>query len=86
MVLGLSQPQVAERLAVSVATVLNWEKREKLPLINHLGAVIAFLGYYPFPDPVDLSERLLRERRIHGWSIREAALDLGVDPTTWRDC
>lgn len=83
--LGLSQPEAAERLAVSVATVLNWEKGKSPPLITHLGAVIAFLGYYPFPDPVSIGERLFRERRIHGWSIHDAALGLGVDPSTWRD-
>jgi DNA-binding XRE family transcriptional regulator len=70
---------------VSAATVLNWEKGKKPPLITHLGAVITFLGYYPFPAPTSVGERLLRERRVHGWSIREAALNIGVDPTTWRD-
>lgn len=85
MELGLSQLQAAERLAVSAATVLNWEKRETRPLITHLGAVITFLGYYPFPEPTTVGERLLRKRREYGWSIREAALHLGIDPSTWRD-
>ncbi len=47
-------------------------------------AVLGFLGYAPFPIPTTIGERLLQARREHGWSIREAALHLGVDPTTWR--
>ncbi len=68
---------------MSAATVLNWEKGKKPPLTSHLGAVITFIGYYPFPEPETVGEQLLRVRRIHGWSIREAALHLGVDQSTW---
>jgi transcriptional regulator with XRE-family HTH domain len=40
----------------------------------------ALLGYDPFPEPGSVSERLLAKRRAMGWSIREAAAELGVDP------
>ncbi len=65
-------------------TVLNWETGQHEPPIRSMPAVLGFLGYDPFPVPSTIGERLLQERREHGWSIREAALHLGVDPTTWR--
>ena len=83
--LGLSQPDLAKLLGVSSATVLNWERGKTPPLITHMGKVIEFLGYYPFPEPVTISERLLRKRRENGWTIEEAATQIGVDPATWRD-
>jgi transcriptional regulator with XRE-family HTH domain len=83
--LGLSQSQAALRLGVSAATILNWERGKRVPLPRMLGSVIPFLGYDPFPEPATLSERLLRERQKRGWSIREAARDLGIDPGTWGD-
>jgi transcriptional regulator with XRE-family HTH domain len=48
-------------------------------------AILAFLGYDPFPPPKTVGERLLHVRRQHGWSIGEAAHQLGVDRTTWQD-
>jgi hypothetical protein len=60
------------------------ETRRTPPPIRSIAAILCFLSYDPFPVPTTLPERLLHERRKHGWSIREAALHLGVDPTTWR--
>ena len=48
-------------------------------------ALLRFLGYEPLPEPKTLPERLLAKRRAMGWSIRETARQVGVDPTTWRD-
>ena len=70
---------------MSAATVLNWEKGKKSPLNTHLGTVITFLGYYPFPEPVSVGDCLLCVRRTHGWTTNEAARQLGVDRTTWQD-
>jgi len=41
------------------------------------------LGYDPFPEPKNILERLLAKRRAMGWSIKEAARQLGVDEGTW---
>ncbi len=41
------------------------------------------LGYDPFSHPENLSQHLLAKRREMGWSIKEAARALGVDPGTW---
>ena len=42
-------------------------------------AVIRFLGYDPFPEPVTLSDRMRAYRKRNGLSIRAAALRAGVD-------
>lgn len=46
-------------------------------------AIIRFLGYNPFPEPTNIPERLLAKRRAMGWSIEDAAGQLGVDAGTW---
>jgi transcriptional regulator with XRE-family HTH domain len=48
-------------------------------------AILDFLGYHPFAAPTTVGERLLRKRREQAWSIKQAALHLGVGPSTWRD-
>ncbi len=83
--LRLTQKQVAEQLGVNVWTVLNWEKGHTKPPIETMPALLKFLGYDPSPEPKTLPERLLAKRRAWGWSIREAAQRVGVDPGTWRD-
>ena len=47
--------------------------------------LLKFLGYNPFPEPNTLPDRLIAKRRAIGWSIRQAARQLGADPGTWRD-
>lgn len=85
LTLKLDQRQAAARLGVTVATVSNWEGGRAYPAIDCIAAVLEFLGYDPFPEPKTISERLLAKRRSMGWSIRQAALELGVDPATWTD-
>jgi len=46
-------------------------------------AIFKFLDYNPFPPPKTLSERLFAKRQEMGWSIKEAAKFVGVDPGTW---
>jgi len=81
----LSQKEAAPLFGVTSWTVFNWEKGRTNPPIESLPALIRFLGYDPFPEPASLPERLLAKRRGMGWSIREAAGQLGVDPGAWRD-
>lgn len=80
----LSQEAAAKLLGVSAATVLNWEKGKTEPPIAPMPAIFRFLGYDPFPKPMSLPERLLAKRRQMGWSLNEAAQNLGVDEGTWR--
>jgi len=83
--LGLTQKQAADRLRVTSFTVLNWEKGHTEPPIETVPAILRFLGYDPFPQPQNLPKRLLAKRRVMGWSIRQAARQLGVDPGTGGD-
>ena len=81
--LRLTQKQTAEQLGVNPWTVLNWEKGHTEPPIESMPAIIQFLDYDPFPAPKNIPERLLAKRRVMGWSINEAARQLGVDEGTW---
>jgi transcriptional regulator with XRE-family HTH domain len=83
--LGLSQLQAAATLGVDPITVHNWEKGKSEPVIRSLPAIFGFLSYSPLPPANSVGERMLHLRRQRGWSIREAAAQLGVDPTTWGD-
>jgi transcriptional regulator with XRE-family HTH domain len=83
--LGLSQPQAAAALGVDPITVLNWEKGKTEPLIRAFPAIFRFLSYATTSQSSGVGEQLLHFRRQRGWSIREAAAQLGVDSTTWGD-
>jgi transcriptional regulator with XRE-family HTH domain len=83
--LGLTQKQAAKALGVNPWTVLNWETGQHQPPIRSIPAVLAFLGYDPFPLATTVGERLLQVRRKHGWSTGEAAQQLCVDRTTWQN-
>jgi transcriptional regulator with XRE-family HTH domain len=83
--LKLTQRQTAYQLQVSALTVLAWEKAKAEPCVESIPAILGFLGYDPFPVPETVPERLFTFRRQRGWSIRQAAGHLRVDPTTWRD-
>ncbi|MSQ50037.1 MAG: transcriptional regulator [Betaproteobacteria bacterium] len=79
----LTQRQAALLLGVAPFTVLNWEKGHTEPPAMAVPTIRRFLGYDPYPAPTTLPERLLALRRLHGWSIAEAARKLGVDEGTW---
>ena len=64
-------------------TVLNWEKGHTEPPIASIPDIVRFLDYDPFPEPKTLPQYLFAKRRAMGWSIKEAAQALGVDPGTW---
>ncbi len=81
--MGLFQREVAQQLGVNAWTILNWEKGHTEPLIVSIPAIVRFLGYDPFPQPATLPDKLLAKRREMGWSIKEAAKAIGVDPGTW---
>ena len=81
--LALTQRKAARCLGVTAVTVLHWERGDTQPLVASMPGIIGFLGYNPFPEPKDLSERLLAKRRLMGWTIKEAAGRLGVDEGTW---
>lgn len=79
----LTQVQAAKLMNVSDATVLNWEKGETEPPAGFWPAIMAFLGYEPFPAPATLAERMSAFRRREGLSVKEAAQRAGVDEASW---
>jgi transcriptional regulator with XRE-family HTH domain len=83
LVLKLTQKEVAKQLGIVSWTILNWEKGHTEPPIASIRGIIGFLGYDPFPKPETLSQHLLANRRTSGWSIKEAARALNVDPASW---
>ena len=85
LVLKLSQKQAGGNLGVTPWTIHHWESAKTQPPIESIPAVLRFLGYDPFPEPGSIPDKLLAKRRVMGWSIKEAARELGVDPGTWGD-
>jgi transcriptional regulator with XRE-family HTH domain len=82
--LGLTQAEMATRLGVNEWTVGNWETGQTKPVLRFIPRIIEFLGYDPEPPkPETIAEQLQAKRRELGWSQREAARHLGVDPCTW---
>lgn len=81
--LQLSQQKAAESLGLSWRTVFNWENGKTKPAVESIPAIIGFLGYDPFAEPASLSEQLAAMRRAKGWTIKQAAGELGVDEGTW---
>lgn len=63
--------------------VLNWEEEETQPKVESIPAIVAFLGCDPFPPPASMPEQLAALRRKNGWTIKQAARQLGIDASTW---
>lgn len=82
--LGLTQPQAARVMAVDLRSLRYWEADERAPGDRFYPAIIRFLGYEPWPEPVTLPERLLAERRRRGLSADRAAANIGIDQEVLR--
>jgi transcriptional regulator with XRE-family HTH domain len=80
---GLFQRDVAECIGVDPITIHNWETGKSSPAIIHYPAIIRFLGYDPEATcEQTLPELLKAKRREHGWTQRQVAEALNVDPST----
>ena len=77
--LGLLQKQVAVQLPTT-PRAHNWESGHISPGFWCFSAIRLFLGYLPIPDTGTLADELEVHRFVRGWSQKEAARDLGVDP------
>jgi len=80
---GQMQKEAAYEIGVNSWTVMNWERGNTEPVVASIPAILKYLGYDPLPKPETLPERLLAKRRERGWSIKEGAFALGIDPSTW---
>ena len=81
--LGLTIKEAGRRMGLCVVSVTGIEQghRSMLPMPT-FSKVLAFLGYYPFPSTT-IGEQLLMLRRKNGWTLKQAARQLGVDYETW---
>ena len=70
------------RLGINEWTYHKWETNKAVPMIRMYPRVIEFLGYYPFPEPQTLGERILSYRRHNGISVKRLARQIGVDEQT----
>ena len=80
--IGLYQRDVAIQLAVSEATVHNWECGKSSPATRTIPRVVEFLGYSPYASGQSLGEQLAAKRRLLGLSRRRLARKIGVDEST----
>lgn len=70
-------------MGVNEWTYTNWEKAYYEPVDRFYPAIIAFLGYEPWPAPETLGEAMRAERRRRGLPLKRAAALVGVDEGTW---
>jgi transcriptional regulator with XRE-family HTH domain len=80
--LKLLQRQVAKQLGVGKTSIYNWETNRTKPGLEHMPAIIRFLGYNPIPPSDGWADRLVQNRTALGLSQKEAAKQMGVDPCT----
>jgi transcriptional regulator with XRE-family HTH domain len=80
---GLRQKDVAPRLGITHATLVNWERDQTAPDVARYPAIITFLGFEPWPEANAFAEKLRAERHRRGWSIAQSAARLGVDEGTF---
>lgn len=81
--LGLLQREVAVRVGVDACSVRNWERNRTEPAVPFLPAIVAFLGYPPWPSVgSSIGDGLLAFRRERGLSQAAIARHLGIDPGT----
>lgn len=69
-------------LEVRPSSVRCWELNLVHPTPRLLPRLLAFLGYNPLPPASTLGDRLRRLRRSQGFSLKQVARYLGVDPAS----
>jgi magnesium chelatase family protein len=79
---GLWLKDAAEEMGIGLFTLIKWEKQSSQPDSRYYPAIIAFLGYEPWPEPKTPGEMLLAERRRRGLTTRQAADLMRIDQGT----
>lgn len=82
--LGLTQKEVAARLAINADSVRNWETGSTAIEVRYYPALITFLSYNPLPSARTPRDAIRRERMTRGWSRKRLAREAGVDEATIR--
>jgi DNA-binding XRE family transcriptional regulator len=78
----LLQREVAHILGVTKECYFLWEHDRNMPLPVHFPKILEWLGYDPLPEPRTDGEKAKRCRLQSGLSIKEAAIQIGVDEAT----
>ena len=82
LTLKLLQRQVAKQLDVNVASIVNWENNLAKPRVDHMPAIIRFLGYNPLSPSKNWADQLVQGRTALGLTQKQAAARIGVDQCT----
>jgi transcriptional regulator with XRE-family HTH domain len=82
IILKLLQKQVAQQIGVDKTSIYNWENSRSKPDLEHMPAIIRFLGYNPSPPSERWADRLVHGRTMMGLTQKKAARRIGVDPST----
>lgn len=73
----------AAEIGCDPKSLMWWERDAKVPFVHFWPAIISYLGYEPWPEPLTLGEKLKAERRRRGLSTDGSAIAIGVDPGTF---
>jgi transcriptional regulator with XRE-family HTH domain len=81
--LKLTKRQLSLKLHVDDTTIYLWEKNRVQPSLAQIPKIIEFLGRDPFETrPEKLGDKIREYRRIHGLTMKNFSVQLGVDQTT----
>ena len=81
--LGLFQKELASKIGVDEASILNWEKNRNTPSLVFIPKIIEFLGYLPSDNTArSFGEKITVFRRFLGLKQKDLARSLGIDPGT----
>jgi len=78
----LTKVAVANEIGVTSSTIGLWEQGKGNPEVTQMKGIIAFLGYYPLPEPVTLGDQVRKYRCIRGLTLEEFGTLLGVSMAT----
>lgn len=80
--LELEQKDVAKMIGVDTGSITNWELNRFPPAVRHYPKISDFLGYCIIQHPKTEGERLRLFREHLGFSTKQLAEFLGVDPAS----
>lgn len=81
--LGVARANNACGSVITLRSLRRWESGQ-VPFPRHIPAVIEYLGHDPWPEPVDLAQRLRQARLRQGLTMAQAAARLSVNEGTVR--
>lgn len=82
---GLTMEVAARAIGANVWTLLSWEHNRRIPTDRFYPALIRFLGYEPWPEPMFIGDRLRAERLRRGLTQEQAAAVVQVSPDSIAD-